>query len=98
MALLKLRNYIDLATLKAVYYSLIYSHVQYCLYSCKLASINTLTPLKLLHKQTIKTMMFAHKQTLSLFLFYSLNVLKIVNLCKFEIAYFNYLHNLKPIR
>ena len=51
--------------------------------------------------------MFAKRQTPSSPLFYSLNILKIENLCKFEIAKFifklknipdfNYMHNLKPI-
>ena len=51
--------------------------------------------------------MFVKKETPSSPLFYSLNILKIEDLCKFEIAKFifkiknipdfNYMHNLKPI-
>ena len=51
--------------------------------------------------------MFAKRQTPSSPLFYSLNILKIEDLCKFEIAKFifklknisdfNYMHTLKPI-
>ena len=40
-ALLKLRNFIDRATLKSVYYNLIYFHFQYCISSWELASTNT---------------------------------------------------------
>ena len=52
-------------------------------------------------------MIFAKRKTPSSPLFYSLNILKIEDLCKFEIAKFifklknipdfNYMHNLKPI-
>ena len=54
------------------------------------------------HKQ-IRIMMFSHKRTLLSPLFYSLNIIKIEDLCKFKTAKFmyklknvlnfNYLHN-----
>ena len=87
-ALLKLRNYVDLATLKTVYYNLIHSYLQYCISSWGLASTSTLAPLKILHKRAIRIMMFAKRQTPSSPLFYSLNILKIEDLFKFEIAKF----------
>ena len=48
-ALLKLRNYVDLQTLKTVYYSLIYPHLHYCISTWELACANALDPLEKLH-------------------------------------------------
>ena len=106
-ALLKLRNDVDLTTLKTVYYSLVYSYLQYCISSWGLASTSTLAPLRILHKRAIRITVFTKRQTYSSPLFYSLNILKIEDLFKFEIAKFvfklknipdfNYTHNLKPI-
>ena len=49
-AILKLRQYVDLLTLKTVYFSLIYSHLQYCISSWGLAHANALNPLEKLRK------------------------------------------------
>jgi len=42
-ALLKLRNYVDLYTLKTVYYGLKYSHLQYCISTWGMTSENAWT-------------------------------------------------------
>jgi len=52
--LLKLRNYVDLNTLKTVYYSLSYSHLQYCTSTWGMASRNALDPLKKLQKRIVR--------------------------------------------
>ena len=45
-AILKSRQYVDLPTLKTVYFSLIYSHLQYCISSWGLAHANAHSPLE----------------------------------------------------
>ena len=42
---LELRNYIDITTLKIVYYALIYSYLQYCVSTWGLAATTALDPL-----------------------------------------------------
>ena len=86
---------------------LIHSYLQYYIFSWGFASTSTLASSKILHKRAKRIMMFAKRQTPSSPLFYSLHVLKIEDLFKFEIAKFifklknipdfNYMHNLKPI-
>ena len=53
-ALLKLRAYVNISVLKTVYYSLIYSHLQYCITTWGLASCNALGRLEKLHKRIIR--------------------------------------------
>ena len=84
-ALLKLRNYVNLATLKTLYYNLIHSYLEYCISSWGLASTSTLASLKILHKRAIRIMMFAKRQTPSSPLFYSLNILKIEDLVSLKL-------------
>ena len=45
-ALYHIRNYVNKHTMKMVYYSLVYSHLQYCINSWGSASETTLHPLK----------------------------------------------------
>ena len=86
-ALLKLRQYVDLLTLKTVYFSLIYSHLQHCISSWGLAHANALNPLEKLHKRIIR-----RNITSSLYLehttplFFKLNFLKIHDICNLETA------------
>ena len=53
-ALQKLRNYVDIQMLKTVYYSLIYSHSQYCISTWGVASAGVLDSLYNLQKRKIK--------------------------------------------
>jgi len=75
--LLKLRNYVNTKTLKIVYHSLVYSHLQYCITSWGLASRRILDPLVKLQKRIVrfitKSLFLAHTQPL----FHDLNLLKI---------------------
>ena len=85
-ALLKLRNYVNLSTLKSVYYSLIYSHLQYCISTWGLASKTALNPLEKLHKRIVRIMTNSSYLAHTKPLFYKLNFLKINDICHLEIA------------
>ena len=95
-AILKLRNYVNLSALKAVYYSFVYSHLQYCISTWGLASKTALDPLEKLHKRIIinlsKSPYLAHTNPL----FFKLNVLKINNICLLEIAKYMFHQKSKP--
>ena len=85
-AILKLRNYVYLSALKAVYYFFVYSHLQYCISTWGLASKTALVPLEKLHKRIIRYLSqspyLAHTNPL----FFKLNLLKINDICLLEIA------------
>ena len=85
-AILKLRQYIDLQTLKAVYFSLIYSHLQYCISAWGLAHADALNPLEKLHKRIIRNMTNSPYREHTTPLFFKLNLLKIHDICNLEIA------------
>ena len=53
-ALYHIRNYVDKQTMKMVYCSLVYSHLQYCINSWGRASETTLHPLKIIQKRSIR--------------------------------------------
>ena len=54
LALLKLRNFVDLQTLKTVYYSVMYPHLRYCISTRGLACAIDLDPFEKLHKCIIR--------------------------------------------
>ena len=73
-AILKLRPYADLQTFKSIYFSLIYSHFQYCISSWGLAHANTLNPLEKMHKRIIRNMTNSPYLEYSTPLFFKLNL------------------------
>ena len=85
-AILKLRQYVDLPTLKTVYFSLIYSHLQYCISSWGLAHANAHSPLEKLHKRIIRNITNSSYLEHTTPLFFKLNLLKIHDICNLEIA------------
>ena len=95
-AILKLRNYVYLLALKAVYYSFVYSHLQYCISTWGLASKTALDPLEKLHKRIIRNLSkspyLAHTNPL----FFKLNLLNINDICLLEIAKYMFHQKNKP--
>ena len=73
-------------TLKIVYYSVVYSHLNYCVSTWGMASHNALDPLIKLHKRIVRIITKSPPLTPTLPLFKKLNFLKIEEICKFEIA------------
>lgn len=95
-ALLRLRNYVSLSTLKMVYYSLVYSHLQYCITTWGLAAANALDPLEKLHKRIVRIITKSPYQSHTTPLFYRLNLLKLNDICQFELAKCMYKINKNP--
>ena len=85
-ARLKSIQYVDLLTLKTVYFSFIYSHLQYCISSWGLAHANALNPLEKLHKRIIRNITSSPYLEHTTPLFFKLNLLKIHDICNLEIA------------
>ena len=76
-ALLKLRNYVGIDTLKAAYYSLIYSHLQYCIPTWGHASKTALEPLEKLQKRIVGIMSSSPFRAHTAPLYKQLNILKL---------------------
>ena len=92
-AILKSRQYVDLLTLKTVYFSVIYTHLQYCISLWGLAHANALNSLEKLHKRIIRNITRTSYLEHTTPLFFKLNLLKIHDICNLEIA--NYMFQIK---
>ena len=88
-AIARLRNYVDRKTLISVYYSMIYSHINYCILSWGCASKSALKPL-ILQKSAFRwiTKSAYHADTKSLF--NELKILTINDIHKLEVV--KYMH------
>ena len=85
-ALYQLRPYVNLQTLMMIYYSLIYSHLNYCISSWGSTSSSTLGPLNKLQKKSVKIITNSSIRTHSKPLFLDLKLLKLEDIYKFEMA------------
>ena len=85
-AIWQLRNCVDLAILKQIYYSMVHTHLQYCIICWGKACNNSLDPLIKLQKRIIRVMTFSNRLTPSLPLFHELQFLKIEDIYKLEIC------------
>ena len=85
-ALYHLRKYVDSKTLLMVYYSIIHSHLNYCLSSRGSASASTLMPINILQKKALRTITFSNIRSHTKPLFFKLQILKINDMYKFEIG------------
>ena len=85
-ALYHLRKYVDSKTLLMVYYSIIHSHLNYCLSSWGSASASTLMPINKLQKKALRTITFSNIISHTKPLFFKLQILKINDMYKFEIG------------
>ena len=85
-ALYHIRNYVDKQTMTMVYYSLVYSHLQYCINSWGRASETTLHPLKVIQKRNIRIITGSKSRTHAEPLFHQLQCLKLNDIYKLEMA------------
>ena len=85
-ALYHIRNYVDKQTMKRVYYSLVYSHLQYCINSWGSASETTLHPLKMIQKRSIRIITGSKYRAHAEPLFHQLQCLKLNDIYKLEMA------------
>ena len=75
-----LKKYTDTKTLKMVYYSLIYTHLKYCITSWGKANTKTLQPLITTQKRVLQIMTNSTNRTRSDALFTKLQLLKLNDL------------------
>ena len=85
-ALYHIKNYVDKQTMKMVYYSLVYSHLQYCINSWVSASETTLHPLKIIQKRSIRIITGSKYRAQAEPLFHQLKCLKLNDIYKLEMA------------
>ena len=84
----KIRHYINLSTLKQLYYSLIYSHLSYGIIIWGNTYTSTLQPLIILQKRVLRIMTFANYDSHSSPIFRQLELLKINDLVFIHTALF----------
>ena len=85
-AISQLKKYTDTKTLKMVYYSLIYPHLKYYITSWEKANTKTLQPLITTQKRVFRIMTNSTKRTRSDPLFMKLQLLKLYDIYKLQVA------------
>jgi len=86
--LFKIRKFVPIAVLKMLYYSFVYGHLQYCIVSWGTANNSVLRSLNVLHNNILRIMTFSNYSCLVTPLYKNLNVLKINDIYRFELAKF----------
>ena len=84
--MLQLRNYVDKATLRIIYFSLIKSHLIYCISSWGSASQKALPSAEVLQKRVIRLMPFNNSKAHTHPLFKSLKIMTLKDLYIYETA------------
>ena len=95
-AVLQLRNYVDKATLRMIYFSLIQSHLIYCISSWGSASQKALHCAEVLRKRVIRLMTFNNSRAHTHLLYKSLKIMKLKDLYIYETAKLMH-HNISAI-
>ena len=85
-SLIKLRYYVDTNIQKTVYYSLIYSHIQYCITTWRVASATTLESLEKMHKRVIRIIPSSPIRSHTTSIFKELNLLKANDVFKLKVS------------
>ena len=89
----KLRHYVNIDTLIVLYYSLIYSFLNYCSITWGNTYSTTLQPLTLLQKRAVRIITFSDFKVHTTLLFYHLKLLKLSDLIYLKNALFMYEYN-----
>ena len=85
-ALYQLRKYVDYKMLVMVYNSTLHSHLMYCISSWGSASNSNMRPLFLLQKRAMRIITHSNRRTRTTPLFSRLQILKLHDIYKLEIA------------
>ena len=88
--LFKTRNYLDLASLKMLYYSLVYTRITYCVTAWGGVSNSALQPMIRMHKKIIRCLTFSTLRTPSKPLFFTLKLLPFNLIYKLNISILMY--------
>ena len=86
--LYKVRNQLNLNALLTIYYSLIYSHLNYCILIWGSAGKTLIEPLLKLQKQFLRLVTYSDRNTHSNPLFLRLKLLKITDIYKLQVILF----------
>ena len=89
----KLKKYVNIHTLKIIYYSVIYCHLKYCITSWGKAAKTIIQPIINTQKCVIRIMTGSNCQTNSSSLFTQLKILKLCDIYKLQMGIT--IHNLK---
>ena len=82
----KLRHYVDISTLKMIYYSLVHSHISYCITTWGGAPPTTIKPLITIQNKIIRIITFSHYKTHAPPLFLKLSILQIDDIYRLHLA------------
>ena len=85
-ALTKIRKYVNIDTLKLIYYSLAYSHIQYCISSWGGASKSALQPLVVKQKLLVRIILKQPYDSHTLPLFNQLEFLRVNQIYHYKIG------------
>ena len=90
----KLRHYVDIKTLQMIYYSVVNSHLSYCITTWGGAPPTIIEPLKVIQRKIIRIMTFSDFQARTTPLFLKLNILKLQDIYKLNLSLlFHKIHN-----
>ena len=89
----KLRYYIDVHTLKQLYFSFIYPHLPYGITSWGSVRKTRLQRIKTKQNKCVRSIFFAHSRDSTVPYFYLLQILTLENIYKFKLALF--IHKIK---
>ena len=84
----KLRHYLDVVTLKKVYYALFQAHLQYAIICWGSANKTSLQPLKIIQNRAIRYLYRAPRYTRLDYLYLNLRILKLEDLFELELGKF----------
>ena len=92
-ALVRLRKFVDLKTLKMVYYSLIYAHIQYCISIWGSAAKSNFYNIETLQRQSLRIMCFQPHRAPTDLIFKSLGILKAGDIYKLQLGKLMFSYN-----
>ena len=90
--LCKIRHYVNLNTLKMIYYSLVYPHLTYCISSWGGAPKTTLQSINRLHNKILRIITFSDFKSPSAPLYFKLQMLTITDIYNLKLA--TLIHNI----
>lgn len=94
----KLRHYVDTETLRMVYYSLVNSHLSYCITTWGGAPSTIIEPLKVAQRKILRIINFADFQAPTTPFFLKLNILKLQDIYNLNLSLlFHKIHNDKIV-
>ena len=92
-ALVRLRKFVNLNTLKMVYYSLVYSHIQYCISIWGSAAKTNLYNIETLQRQSLRIICFKPYRALTDLIFKTLRILKVCDIHKLQLGKLMFCYN-----